>query len=100
MSDTPDIVERLREPRDDLFTRADSTMRAYKIAQPDSLHLEAADEITRLRSALAALAKAADTLSMARERLEEAGYMQAAKDCAEDEDAARTALSRARGEST
>lgn len=48
----------------------------------------------------AALERAAGTLAMARERLEQAGFMQAAKDCAEDEAAARTALSRARGEST
>ena len=47
-----------------------------------------------------ALEKAADTLAMARERLEQSGFMQAAKDCADDESDARAALSRARGETT
>ncbi len=47
-----DIVERLREKRAALFY-TDSVMRVTKCEQPDSLHIEAAAEIERLRKHVA-----------------------------------------------
>jgi len=54
MSDERDIVERLLERRETLYTEADSVGRVYEIHQPDGLHYLAAEEILRLRAALAA----------------------------------------------
>lgn len=45
-----DIVERLLEKREPLFTRPDSVGRVYECYQPDSLHHLAAAEIARLRA--------------------------------------------------
>lgn len=46
-----DIVEELRREKAPLYY-TDSVMRAVECKMPDSLHLQAADEIERLRKAL------------------------------------------------
>lgn len=64
----------------------------FRQVQEDARLISAAPDMAE------ALARAVNTLAMARERLEQAGFMSAAADCSEDESTARSALAKARGE--
>ena len=69
------------------------------VASPDRSTTQANARLIAAAPCMAeALERAANSLAMARERLESSGWMNAAKDCFEDELAARSALRKARGE--